>query len=35
MRKWDKKSDSRAAKEGTKKLVSSNCRKILETESGN
>jgi hypothetical protein len=30
MRKRDKKSDSRAAEKGAKKLVSSNCAKILE-----
>ncbi len=30
MRKWDKKSNSRAAKKGAKKLVSSNFAKILE-----
>jgi hypothetical protein len=29
MRKWDKKLDSRAAKKGAKKLVSSNFAKIL------
>ncbi len=29
-RKWDKKSDSRAAEKGAKKLVSSNFAKILE-----
>jgi hypothetical protein len=29
MRKWDEKLDSLAAKKGTKKLVSSNCTKIL------
>ncbi len=33
MRKWDKKLDSRAAKKGPKKLVSSDCAKILEKES--
>ncbi len=32
-RKWDKKSDSRAAKKGAKKLVSSVFKKILEKES--
>jgi hypothetical protein len=30
MRKWDKKLDSHAVEKGTKKLVSSNCVKILE-----
>ncbi len=30
MRKQDEKSDSRAAEKGTKKLVSSNCVKILK-----
>jgi hypothetical protein len=35
MRNWRKKLDSRAAKKGTKKLVSSNCVKILEKESSN
>jgi hypothetical protein len=35
MRKWDKKFDSRAAKKGAKKLVSSDCAKILEKESSN
>jgi hypothetical protein len=29
-RKWDEKSDSRAAKKGAKKLVNSNFAKILE-----
>jgi hypothetical protein len=33
IKKWDEKSDSRAAKKGTKKLVNSNCVKILEKES--
>ncbi len=33
--KWNKKLDSRAAKKGAKKLVSSNCTKILEKESSN
>ncbi len=33
MRKRDKKSDSRAAEKGAKKLVSSKCVKILEKES--
>jgi hypothetical protein len=32
-KKWDEKSDSRAAKKGAKKLVSSNFSKILEYES--
>jgi hypothetical protein len=32
MRKWGKKLDSRAAKKGAKKLVSSDCAKILEKE---
>ncbi len=31
--KWDEKSDSHAAKKGTKKLVSSNFAKIQEYES--
>jgi hypothetical protein len=31
----DKKSDSRAAKKDVKKLVSSDCAKILEKESNN
>ncbi len=35
MRKWDKKLDSCAAEKGVKKLVSSNCTKILEKESRN
>jgi hypothetical protein len=35
MRKRDEKSDSRAAKKGAKKLVSSNYAKILEKESSN
>ncbi len=35
MRKWDKKLDSCAAKKGLKKLVSSNCAKILEKASSN
>jgi hypothetical protein len=30
MRKWDEKSDSRAAKKGAKKLANSNFAKILE-----
>jgi hypothetical protein len=30
MRKWDEELDSRAAKKGAKKLVISNCAKILE-----
>jgi hypothetical protein len=30
IRKWDEKLDSRADKKGAKKLVSSNCAKILE-----
>jgi hypothetical protein len=33
--KRDEKSESRAAKKGAKKLVSSNCAKILVTESSN
>jgi hypothetical protein len=32
MRKWDEKSDSRAAKKGAKKLVSSDYAKILDKE---
>jgi hypothetical protein len=35
MRKQDEKSDSCAAKNGTKKLVGSVCAKILEKESSN
>ncbi len=35
MRKQDEKSDSHAAKKGAKKLVSSDCVKILENESSN
>jgi hypothetical protein len=35
MRKWDEKLDSHAAKKGAKKLVSSNCAKILVKESSN
>jgi hypothetical protein len=35
IKKCDEKSDSHAAKKGTKKLVSSNCAKILEKESSN
>jgi hypothetical protein len=35
MRKWDEKLDSRAAKKGAKKLVSSNYAKILDKESSN
>ncbi len=35
MRKWDKKLGSRAAKKGTKKLVSNNWAKILDKESSN
>jgi hypothetical protein len=34
MRKRDEKLDSRAAKKGTKKLVRSNCAKILNKENG-
>jgi hypothetical protein len=34
-KKRDEKSDSRAAEKGPKKLVSSNCSKILEKESNN
>ena len=33
MRKWDEKLDSRAAKKGAKKLVSSDFAKILDKES--
>jgi hypothetical protein len=33
MRKWDEKLDSRAAKKGAKKLVSSDYAKILDKES--
>ena len=33
IKKWDKKLDSCAAEKGVKKLVSSNCAKILEKES--
>ncbi len=33
MRKWDEKSDSHADEKGAKKLVSSNCAKILVKES--
>ncbi len=35
MRKQDEKLDSRAAKKGAKKLVISDCTKILEKESSN
>jgi hypothetical protein len=35
MRKQYRKLDSHAAKKGAKKLVSSNCAKILEEESSN
>jgi hypothetical protein len=35
MRKWDEISDSRAAKKGAKKLVSSDYAKILDKESSN
>jgi hypothetical protein len=35
MRKRDEKSDSRAAKKGVKKLVSSDCVKIIEKERSN
>jgi hypothetical protein len=35
MRKRDKKLDSHAAEKGVKKLVSSDCAKILEKESSN
>jgi hypothetical protein len=35
MRKRNKKLDSRAAKKGVKKLVSSDCTKILESKSSN
>jgi hypothetical protein len=35
IKKWDKKSDFCAAKKGAKKLVSSNCPKILENKSSN
>ncbi len=30
MRKWDEESDFHEAEKGTKKLVSSNCAKVLE-----
>jgi hypothetical protein len=35
MRKWDEELNSRAAKKGEKKLVSSNFAKILDKESCN
>jgi hypothetical protein len=35
IQKWDEKSDSRAAKKGMKKLVSSDFVKTLEKESSN
>jgi hypothetical protein len=35
MRKWDEKLDSRAAKRGAKKLVSSDHAKILDKERSN
>ena len=35
MRKWDEKPDSHAAEKGVKKLVSSDCAKILVKERAN
>jgi hypothetical protein len=35
MRKWEEKSDSRAAKKGAMKLVSSDCTKIIDKENSN
>jgi hypothetical protein len=35
IKKWDEKLDSRSAKKGAKKLVISNCAKLLEKESSN
>ncbi len=35
VRNWDEKLDSRAAKKGAKKLVSSECAKILDKENSN